>query len=458
MNRPSTLTTTVSLTARMPGPLLPVGVLAAAAASTGSMFTTATLAAAALVGISISAPAASAGVGRFGARNILLISAIVHVLMLVLMVTSIDRLTRGDTLISNATIYVLLLSSTLIAGLSTPAVATFSRAGSWNQSREVSVRPALRTESRLDDAALVTAPLLLGLLSFSFGPTVGLLASAVITAVAVPLYAMEQTHPREVPGESARLSLPGAEHAQQQLLEHRGLALDHPAAESSQRDVQEWGEVDVARDEHSPGWARGILAAIGLAAALGLVLGGLWITVLDAAQALARPSLFALALGLGAAAAVCSARWRPSRFTDPLTLRRRRLQAALMLVLSLLLVPLAAGLPAGGMALLLVSFAAVLLCAVLGRLVLGLYAGLALGVPAHRVPTAITAVAGGVLLGVTLGLTVAGIAADEIGPGWSAAVVLAGSLLAAVVVLSGRLWGGSPESRAVDPALTRRDQ
>lgn len=427
MSGPTTLARAVSLAARMPGPLLPMGVMAAAAASTGSMFTTATLTAAALVGISISAPAASASAERFGARNVLLVSAIAHVLMLVLMVSSVDRLTRGDTLTSDATIYALLLLFTLIAGLSVPAVATFSRADTWTRKQGVSVWHGLRVEGRLDDAGLIAAPLLLAGLSFSFGPTVGLLSSAVLTAVAVPLYAVERTDPLEVPTETARLPLGGAEHAQQQLLEHRRLA---PAQD--------------------PAWARGISAAIALAGALGLVLGGLWISVLGAAQALARPSLFALTLGLLAAAAVLGARWKPSRFTEPLVLRRRRLHVVALLGLSLLLVLLAVVIPVGLVSLLVISGIAVLQSAVLGRLVLGLYAGLALGVPTRRLPVAMPAVAGGVLLGIALGLTLAGIGADEIGLGASAAVALAGSLLAGVVVFSGQLWG-SPERRVDHP-------
>ncbi|MCH8571368.1 hypothetical protein LSI54_08385 [Nesterenkonia sp. AY15] len=456
MSRRSTMNKTVALAARMPGPMLPVGVMAASAASTGSMFTTATLTAAALVGISISAPAAIAGAERFGARNVLLSSAIAHVLMLVLMVSSVERLTRGDTLTSNATIYALLLVFTLGAGLSTPAAATFSRAVSSTRSGGFSVRQRLRAEARLDDAALITAPLLLALLSFSFGPTVGLLSSAVLTAVAVPLYAVDRAHPTEVPPDTARLPLGGAEHAQQQLLEQRGLAPDQPAQRGEPELGQsELGPPEIRRPPHPTDWARRISAAIVLVATMGLVLGGLWITVLDAAQTLFRPSLFAVTLGLMAAAGVVCARWRRSSFTAPLMLRRRRLQATTLFVLSLLLLPLAVWLPEGLTSLLLLSIIAVLQSAVLGRLVLGLYAGLAIGVPAHRVPTALTAVAGGMLLGLALGLTLAGVAADELGTGASAAVVTAGSVVAAVVVFSGQLWG-SPGSRVEHPAAAGR--
>lgn len=479
--------------------MLPVGVMAAAAASTGAMFTTATLTAAGLIGLSISAPAASAGAERFGTRNVLLVSAIVHVLMLVLMVSSVDRLTRGDTLASNATIYTLLLIFTLIAGLSTPAVATFSRAGSWSGEAGISVRHGLRVQGRLDDAALVAAPILLTVLSFSVGPTVGLLSSAVLTAVAVPLYAVERAHLTEAPVESARLPLAGAESAQQLLLEHHGLASGQPeaptravsaataapfaghshASAAQSRASAEQSPVSAAQTsgsaaprpesaaqtlgagvpaaETQPGWARGLSTGITLAAALGLVLGGLWISVLDAAQPLSRPSVFALAIGLMAAAGVLCARWRPAGFTDPLTLRRRRLQVLLLVVLSLLMVVLAALLPAGTWTLVTLSGLAVLQSAALGRLVLGLYAGLAISVPTGRLAVATPAVAGGVLLGIALGLTLAGIAADEIGLGAAAAVVTAGSLLAAVVVFSGQLWG-SPESRTDTAAVLPRGE
>lgn len=440
--------------------MLPVGVMAAAAASTGSMFTTATLTAAGLIGLSISAPAASAGAERFGTRNVLLVSAIVHVLMLVLMVSSVDRLTRGDTLASNATIYTLLLIFTLIAGLSTPAVATFSRAGSWAGEAGISVRHGLRVQGRLDDAALVAAPILLTVLSFSVGPTVGLLSSAVLTAVAVPLYAVERAHLTEAPVESARLPLAGAESAQQLLLEHHGLASAAQTSGSAARRPESAAPTPgagVPAAESDPGWARGLSTGITLAAALGLVLGGLWISVLDAAQPLSRPSVFALAIGLMAAAGVLCARWRPAGFTDPLTLRRRRLHVLLLVVLSLLMVVLATLLPPGTWTLVTLSGLAVLQSAALGRLIRGLYAGLAISVPTGRLAVATPAVAGGVLLGIALGLTLAGIAADEIGLGAAAAVVTAGSLLAAVVVFSGQLWG-SPESRRDTAAVLPRGE
>lgn len=440
--------------------MLPVGVMAAAAASTGSMFTTATLTAAGLIGLSISAPAASAGAERFGTRNVLLVSAIVHVLMLVLMVSSVDRLTRGDTLASNATMYTLLLIFTLIAGLSTPAVATFSRAGSWAGEAGISVRHGLRVQGRLDDAALVAAPILLTVLSFSVGPTVGLLSSAVLTAVAVPLSAVERAHLTEAPVESARLPLAGAESAQQLLLEHHGLASAAQTSGSAARrpeSVAQTPGAGVPAAESDPGWARGLSRGIILAAALGLVLGGLWISVLDAAQPLGRPSVFALAIGLMAAAGVLCARWRPAGFTDPLTLRRRRLHVLLLVVLSLLMVVLAALLPPGTWTLVTLSGLAVLQSAALGRLIRGLYAGLAISVPTGRLAVATPAVAGGVLLGIALGLTLAGIAADEIGLGAAAAVVTAGSLLAAVVVFSGQLWG-SPESRRDTAAVLPRGE
>ncbi|MBO0596161.1 hypothetical protein I2485_11335 [Nesterenkonia sp. E16_7] len=431
MSGRSALTTTVSLAARMPGPLLPVGVMVAAAASTGSMFTTATLTAAALVGLSISAPAAVASAERFGVRNVLLSSAIAHVLMLVLMISSVARLTQADTLTSDATIYTVLLVCTLLAGLSTPAVASFSRIDGSAPPAGPLAGALLRREARLDDAALILGPLLLVLFSFSFGPTVGLLSSAVFTAIAVPIYAVDRAHRLEAPSDSARLPLGGAEHAQQQLLEHHGLPAEQP--------------------EKVISWARGISAAILLAAAVGLVLGGLWITALDAAQSLQRSSWFAVTLGLMAAAGVLCARWNPSSFTAPLTLRRRRLNVVLLLASSLILLLLAVGLPQGLAALLVLSVIVVLQSAVLGRLVLGLYAGLAVGVPAARVPTALTAVAGGVLLGAALGLTLAGIAADEIGAGAAAAVTVAGSALAVGVVFSDRLWG-SPSSSAGSPS------
>ncbi|GAA1142622.1 hypothetical protein [Nesterenkonia lutea] len=454
MNRLDAYGLGVSVAARLPGPLLPVGVLAAAAASTGSMFTTATLVAAALVGMSISAPAAAALAERVGPRNVQLVSAIVHVLMLVLMVTSIERLTRQDTITSNAVIYVLLLLFTVLAGLSTPATATFSRARRWTRepgpaTPSRSVRSGLRAEAALDDGVLVAAPLLVAALSFGFGPTAGLLCSAVLTAVAVPLYAVAHADPTPAPAEATRSALGGVEHAQQVLLEHRGLAPDRPPGEAAFPDAF---ELPAAEGAASTGGVRGMAAGILLAAGLGAVLGGLWITVLDSAQALARPSLFTLTFGLIAAAAVLAARARSQAFPSPLLLRRRRLHAAALLTLSVMLLATVA-LPSGLTGFLLLSTHSVLTAAVLGRLSIGLYAGMAVAVSADRLPIALSAASGGVLLGLALGVTLAGIAAEELGLGFSALVCVAGGLLAAVVVLGGQLWG-SPRASGARPART----
>lgn len=193
-------------------------------------------------------------------------------------------------------------------------------------------------------------------------------------------------------------------------------------------------------------------AGILLAAGLGAVLGGLWITVLDSAQALARPSLFTLTFGLIAAAAVLAARARSQAFPSPLLLRRRRLHAAALLTLSVMLLATVA-LPSGLTGFLLLSTHSVLTAAVLGRLSIGLYAGMAVAVSADRLPIALSAASGGVLLGLALGVTLAGIAAEELGLGFSALVCVAGGLLAAVVVLGGQLWG-SPRASGARPART----
>jgi len=439
----------VSVAARLPGPLLPVGIMAAAASSTGSMFTTATLVGAALIGMSISAPAASALAERVGPRNVLLVSAIVHVLMLVLMVSSIERLTRQDTITSNAVIYALLLSFTLVAGLSTPATATFSRLRWWiprglSQERGEgaigphSVREGLRFEARIDEGALIAAPVLIAVLSFSFGPTVGLLCSAVLTAVAVPLYSVEQGDPVIVPAEATRFPLGGAEHAQQLLLEYRGLAPDHEPHE-----VEATGPQDP-----EVRWIRGAIAAATLALCLGAVLGALWIGVLDAAQVLRRPSLFALTLGVLAAASLTAAGFNARHFTDPIRLRRRRLNALLLLGLSLVLLAVSVLSTPGLLAFVILSALGAAIAAVLGRLLIGLYSSLAIGAPAQKLPTALVTISGGLLLGLVLGLTVAGVSADELGQGWSALVGVVAAALISGIVLGGALWGSPARPRS----------
>ena len=447
--KPTPYARMVSVAARLPGPLLPIGIMAAAASSTGSMFTTATLVGAALIGMSISAPAAGALAERVGPRNVLLVSAIVHVLMLVLMVSSIERLTRQDTITSNAVIYALLLSFTLVAGLSTPATATFSRMRWWvprglSQKRgeavigSRSVREGLRFEARIDEGALIAAPVLIALLSFSFGPTVGLLCSAVLTAVAVPLYSVEQGDPVIVPAEATRFPLGGAEHAQQLLFEYRGLAPDH-----------EPHEVEVIEPQETENrWVRGAIAAATLALCLGAVLGALWIGVLDAAQVLGRPSLFALTLGVLAAASLTAAGFNSRDFTDPLRLRRRRLNALMLLGLSLVLLAVSV-LPAPGLlAFVILSVLSALIAAVLGRLLIGLYSSLATGAPAQKLPTVLVTISGGLLVGLVLGLTVAGISADELGQGWSAIVGVVAAALISGIVLGGALWGSPARARA----------
>ncbi|WP_218219725.1 hypothetical protein [Nesterenkonia sp. Act20] len=447
--------TGISFAARLPGPLLPIGVMAATAAGTGSMFTTATLVAAALVGMSVGGPAASLLASRVGARNVLLVSAIVHVLMLVLMVSSIDRLTRQDTLTSDAVIYVLLLVFAAVAGLSAPATATFSRAQRWvpatpPMQADHGVRAGLRHEVRLDDAALIAAPLLVAALSFGVGPTAGLLTSAVLTASAVPLFAVDRALPDMTPVEPARFPLGGVEHAQQLLLEHRGLApeeLPHRAylpAELEEEILAEDPRPGEGSDAAETGGARGLVAATLLAAALGGVLGALWMTVLGSAQTLPRPSLFTVPMALVAAASVLAGRANSQAFGSPLLLRRRRLHAAVLLVLTLVLLAVATLGPTAG-SFLVLSGLCVLSAVMLGRLSIALYASLGMGASVGRLPNAMSAVSGGLLLGLALGLTLAGIAADELGYGWSTLVAASGSLVAVVVVLGGQLWG-TPQS------------
>lgn len=455
--------TAVSFAARLPGPLLPIGVMAATAAGTGSMFTTATLVCAALVGMSVGGPAASLLASRVGARNVLLVSAIVHVLMLVLMVSSIDRLTRQDTLTSDAVIYGLLLVFAAVAGLSAPATATFSRAHRWAPATlptqaDPGVRAGLRSEVRLDDAALIAAPLMVAALSFGVGPTAGLLTSAVLTASAVPLFAVDRALPDVASIEAARSPLGGVEHAQQLLLENRGLAPEAPPdrvglpAEVEEEAMAENPRSSEGSVASGAGWVRGLLAAALLAAALGGVLGALWITVLGSAQMLPRPSLFTVPMGLIAAASVLAGRANSQAFSSPLLLRRRRLHVTVLLGLSLVLLAVGTLASTPG-SFLVLSALCVLSAVMLGRLSVALYASLGLGAPVERLPHAMSAVSGGLLLGVCLGLTLAGIAADELGYGWSTLVAVSGSLVAVVVVLGGQLWG---TPRPVEPQTSTR--
>lgn len=443
--------TGISFAARLPGPLLPIGVMAATAAGTGSMFTTATLVAAALVGMSVGGPGASLLASRVGARNVLLVSAIVHVLMLVFMVSSIDRLTRQDTLTSDAVIYALLLVFAALAGLSAPATATFSRAQRWASATHPTqidhgVRAGLRNEVRLDDAALIAAPLMVAALSFGVGPTAGLLTSAVLTASAVPIFAVDRALPDAAPIETVRFPLGGVEHAQQLLLEHRGLAPEEQADRIYSADeVKEEAVTEDPRPGEDPdapgtGWLRGLVAATLLAAALGGVLGSLWITVLGSAQLLPRPSLFTVPMGLIAAAAVLAGRVHSQAFGGPLLLRRRRLHVTVLLVLTLVLLAVAT-VGSTTVSFLVLSGVCGLSAAMLGRLSIALHASLGTGAPDERLPNAMSAVSGGLLLGLALGLTLAGIAADELGYGWSPLVAVSGSLVAVVVVLGGQLWG-----------------
>lgn len=437
----------VGALARLPVALLPVGLLVHVGVQVAALLPAALAVSCALVGLGLGAPVAGAATERMGERAVLLLGAAGHVVVMLVLFTAVDRLAdahaAAGAAVADQPAGLLLLTGllALLAGISCPAVPALARARRWRDHAAgvgVPVGAALRREAVRDEAALVLAPVLVGLLAPMVGSMVGLLAGVLVTALVVPLQA---TDPRAVPVGRApaelvdplRIPLPAVEHSQQMLLAARGLAPESRGAPTTPtRAVTSSGS-----------WFLRLPRLLAGSAGLGLVLGGLWITLL-AGSGIASPRPGA-AWGAAAAtaAAVLTAHRLPGSWMRLAAADRRRLALLVLLggVAGLAVVQLLAAL--------LADLAPRLLAILHGpaHLVLAAVIGAAAGVlivelhrravplaPAPLMVTLLSLLQAGLLAGMVAGLLLGGLLGDliaAIGASWGPVVTVVPVLLGA---------------------------
>ncbi|MBC3761301.1 MFS transporter [Quadrisphaera oryzae] len=178
--------------ARLPITLVPVSVLAAVTAGTGSVAVGGLAAAATSVGEAVGGPTLGALADRLarrgGQRPVLLAAATVNVLALLVVATGAAALPVP-----------LLLLATLVAGFAMPPIGSFSRAR-WMRRTPALVPTAMAGESAADEVAYVLGPALAGLVALAGSPATSLLVAAALVAVAVPAFAL---HPSATAPSSA---------------------------------------------------------------------------------------------------------------------------------------------------------------------------------------------------------------------------------------------------------------
>lgn len=171
-----------SFAARLPLTVVPVSVLAAVTAGSGSVAVGGLAAAATATGGAVGGPALGALADRLahrgGQRPVLLTAAAVHVAALV-----------GVALGAASLPVPLLLALTLVAGLASPPVGAFSRAR-WMRRTPALVPSAMAAESAADEVAYVMGPALAGLVALAGSPSWSLWVAAGLVAVAVPAFAL----------------------------------------------------------------------------------------------------------------------------------------------------------------------------------------------------------------------------------------------------------------------------
>lgn len=268
----------------------------------------------------------------------------------------------------------------------------------------------------MEDAALILAPLLTAVLAWTANPTAGLLASAAVTAVAVPLYAMDsviggmdeilsaqdqqdQQGVQEDESEAPlRVILPGSEQAQRRL--GQVLPTDSP-----------WPKAAPQGTERA--WRKVLLPVLGGGGGLGVAVALTWLSALSSALAVYRGAwLTFVVLTVLAAASTVTARGIPRGLSTLSESRRRRLLTTL-LVLSVLGALLGGALLSGWPGLVVVTMGSTLVGLCAGALMVQLYLMLT-AVPGPYLSPTMTLLAGAMLAGLVFGFTAGGSLVDAL--------------------------------------------
>lgn len=181
--------------ARLPLSMVPLAVLSAVTAATGSLATAGIASGAAAIGEGMSAPIYGTLGDRFGQRRILIPVAIAQVVVLVSFGLSIWHLSA---------VWVVVASG--IAGATMPQISAMSRARWMSLLPRSSLTIAFAFEGILDELNFLVGPILVGVVAVAFGPTVTLAVPGVIGVVFVLAFALHPTERATANREAAAIA------------------------------------------------------------------------------------------------------------------------------------------------------------------------------------------------------------------------------------------------------------
>ncbi|WP_337062613.1 MFS transporter [Kineococcus sp. G2] len=369
----------VSALARLPVSMVPIAVLTAVTATSGSIAAGGAAAAATAVGEALGAAGAGVLCDRHGQRRVLLPLVAAHLIAL-----------TGFVLALGGAVPALLVAA-FLAGATLPQVSPLSRVR-WMRLSPADLRTAMAYEGVVDELSFVAGPAAVGLIALAAGPRTPLLVAAAVTAVFATAFAVHRTHRVT----AARTAAPAAVPAQRT----RG---------------------------RQPSVVRPVLGML----AMGAVFGGTQAALTAAATDAGRPSdgsLVYAALAIGSTITALGMVLVPAH----VSLRRRWFLSAVGLLVGAL-----AMLAAAGTTLALVP--ATFLTGLFVGPVMVTVNTVTAETGGHRTGgAAMTLLTSGTVLGTAVGSALAGGLADAAGTRWAFAVA-AGAAAALIALAAGRL-------------------
>ncbi|MCI2237569.1 MFS transporter [Paenibacillus sp. TRM 82003] len=172
----------VSALARLPVSMVPIAVLTAVTATSGSIAAGGAAAAATAVGEALGAAGAGVLCDRHGQRRVLLLLVAAHLIAL-----------TGFVLALGGAAVPALLAAAFLAGATLPQVSPLSRVR-WMRLSPADLRTAMAYEGVVDELSFVAGPASVGLIALAAGTSAPLLVAAGVTAVFATAFAAHRTH------------------------------------------------------------------------------------------------------------------------------------------------------------------------------------------------------------------------------------------------------------------------
>lgn len=166
---------------RLPVSMVPLAILTLATSATGSIAVGGIAAAATALGEAIGAPVGGALSDRWGQRRVLMIGVVTNVAFAVAFVLAIGHVPDGVAVVLAG-----------VTGLSLPQVGPLSRVRWLAMSRE-DVSAAFAFEGVVDEVVYIIGPALVGIVAVVFSPQISLLAAAALIAVFVTQFALHRS-------------------------------------------------------------------------------------------------------------------------------------------------------------------------------------------------------------------------------------------------------------------------